>query len=170
MGILLPYEKQASPVTDGPAPFIGLSFLSPPCSKEEGAHTAHAGSKCRNWYLAMTQDVLPISWERIAVFLCPASGNDNRLTSSWFSFPATHQAQAMLRNKNLDLVLFCCSVLPPTPPSWYIDCIIRSRPWQGNQDYGTFPPSNEVDWTSTAQTCRGFLLRVQPLPLLRWTW
>lgn len=77
-----------------------------------GGCTVHAGSKCRTWYLAMTHYVLQISCERTNMFLCPASGNDNRLTSSWFSFPVIHQAHVTLRNKNLDLVLFCCGVYP----------------------------------------------------------
>lgn len=62
-----------------------------------GGCTACAGNKCTNWYLAVTHKVSQISWEHTTRFLCPRSGNKNRLTSAQCYFPAnspgSHYAQ-----------------------------------------------------------------------------
>lgn len=156
-----PSDRRACLVYNSLLPFSSVRW--------GGGCTSHAGSKCTNWYLAVTHLVLQISCEHPTMFLCPESGNTNRLTPSQLSFSANppHSNHAQ-KQKNLDLVIFCCGVFPTL--SRYIDGIIRSRPWQEYHNYRTFPPCHQMDWTWTAQTCRGFLLWVQPRPLLWWTW
>lgn len=75
-----------------------------------GGCSAHAGSRCRDWYLAMTPYVLQIAYESTIMFLGPVLGNDSRLTSSWFSFPATYQAHVHTRSLCQETKILICFI------------------------------------------------------------
>lgn len=88
-----------------------------PLSSTLDGYTPHAGSKCRNCYLTMTHYVLQISYEYAIMFLCPTSGNDNILTSTYLPTylprlrACMHRDRARAQSHGQKLKPGFCSVL-----------------------------------------------------------